>query len=294
MGDRRVLDEPRREGGPPDADRRPRRRGRRPRPCRSLLLTGAVVMRSTGKRGVARSLELIEQVHVRHEVAKQDLPLRERLVDPAVHGRPAARPAAHPGRRPGQPAAPARHRRQPDRLDAGADPRHEGDRACSSASLLGVLMLLRLGLPAGLLWVAGLGAVGLLAAGPAALQRGRQAPADAAARASRRARHADRLRRGRPRLRRRAVPGRRATPTGPIAGEFARILQEMQIGKTRVEAFQALARAHHRSGANMLRLRSRAGRQPRHPGRQTCCAVSRTRCGSSGASGPRSRPRRSR
>ena len=29
--------------------------------------------------------------------------------------------------------------------------------------------------------------------------------------------------------------------TGPIAGEFARILQEMQIGKSRVEAFRALA-----------------------------------------------------
>ena len=29
--------------------------------------------------------------------------------------------------------------------------------------------------------------------------------------------------------------------TGPIAGEFARILQEMQIGKSRIEAFRALA-----------------------------------------------------
>ena len=57
---------------------------------------------------------------------------------------------------------------------------------------------------------------------------------------ARRAGHAHYLRGGRPRVRRRARSGR-AQRQGPLAAEFARALQEMQIGKSRSEALRAMA-----------------------------------------------------
>ena len=80
---------------------------------------------------------------------------------------------------------------------------------------------------------------------------------------------------------------------GPLAEEFARVLQEMQIGMGRGAALRALGDRTHVAGRQGLRLRRwcrptrSASRSPR------CCGCSRGRSGPSGASGPRSRPRRS-
>ena len=204
-----------------------------------LLLTGAAVMRSTGKRGVARSLELIEQVHVRHEVAKQDLPLRERLVDPALHA------GLRLGRRltPAGAQAGLQHR-----LDIAGNPTGwtpERIMATKGTGLLvglvlGVLMMLRLGFLPGILWAAGLGAIGFWIADvllyngglkrQQALQRATPDALDMLTVCVEAGLGFDA-----------ALSQVSRNTTGPIAGEFARILQEMQIGKSRIEAFRALA-----------------------------------------------------
>ena len=49
-----------------------------------VLLVLAFSLRTSQTTGVARSLEVIQQSRVTHDVAKQELPARERLVDPTV------------------------------------------------------------------------------------------------------------------------------------------------------------------------------------------------------------------
>ena len=101
-------------------------------------------------------------------------------------------------------------------------------------------------------------------------------------------------RRGRPRLRRRRCRRSPATRPGPLAEEFFRVLQEMQIGLGRIRRAARARRAHRPRRAARLRHRDGAGRRVRHPDRRTSCACRPGRCGSSAASAPRSWPRRCR
>ncbi|GAB4068334.1 type II secretion system F family protein [Angustibacter speluncae] len=203
-----------------------------------FMLTGAFVLRSTGKTGVARSLELIEHVHVRHEVAKQDLPARERLVDPVL------RAGLGLGRRltPSGQQARLQHR-----LDIAGNPgTWTPERVLASKGagllvgvLLGAFMLLKTGVFPGLAWLGGFAAVGfwmpdllLYNSGlkrQQSLQRSTPDALDMLTVCVEAGLGFDA-----------ALAHVARNTSGPIAGEFARILQEMQIGKSRVEAFQAL------------------------------------------------------
>lgn len=205
----------------------------------AFLLVGAFALRTTGKTGVARSLELIEHVHLRHEVAPQDLPARERLVDPVLRA----------GLRLGRRLTPTgQQARLQHRLDIAGNPgtwTPERVLATKGAGLVvgvvfGVLMLLRLGFLPGVAWVAGLGAAGLWLpdlllynAGlkrQQALQRSTPDALDMLTVCVEAGLGFDA-----------ALSHVARSSRGPITGEFARILQEMQIGKSRTEAFQALA-----------------------------------------------------
>ena len=164
----------------------------------------------------------------------------------------------------------------------GARPaRRRGPRRCCSAgfSLTGLLIAAAAGaagffLPDLLLYNAGVKRQEELQQGP-----------------GRRPRHAHRLRRGRPGLRRGASSRWRAPSTGPIAGEFARVLSEIQIGKTRGEAFASLG---ERTTAPEVKTFVSALVQADRLGLPiaACCASRPRRCASSGVSGPRRRPRR--
>ena len=114
-----------------------------------------------------------------------------------------------------------------------------------------------------------------------------------AACAAGRARPADHLRRGRPRLRLGPLPGRpqhrraagqrvRPGPAGDAdrPGPVARAARD--------------GRAQQPAGPAQLHLRDGAGRRLRHPGRQGAACAVQPRSGSSVANAPRSRPRRSR
>jgi tight adherence protein C len=204
----------------------------------ALLLTGAFVVRSTGRTGVARSLELIEQAHVRHHVAPQDLPLRERLLEPLLRS----------GLRLGRRLTPSgQQARLQHRLDVAGNPgawTPERVLATKGAGLVvgavvGGLLLLRVGVLPGLAWLVGLSAVGLWLpdlllynAGlkrQQALQRSTPDALDMLTVCVEAGLGFDA-----------ALSHVARSTSGPIAGEFTRIMQEMQIGKSRVEAFQAL------------------------------------------------------
>lgn len=203
-----------------------------------LLLTGALALRSTGPTGVARSLELIEQVHVRHEVAPQDLPLRERLVDPVLRS----------GLRLGRRLTPAgQQARLQHRLDIAGNPgAWTPERLLATkgtglvvGTVLGSLLLLRVGLLPGLAWIAASGAAGLWLPDlllynsglkrQQSLQRTTPDALDMLTVCVEAGLGFDA-----------ALAHVARSTRGPVAGEFARILQEMQIGKSRVDAFQAL------------------------------------------------------
>lgn len=203
-----------------------------------FALTGAFVLRSTGKTGVARSLELIEHVHVRHEVAKQDLPARERLLEPLL------RTGLSLGRRltPG-----GQQERLQHRLDVAGNPgawTPERVLASKGAGLLvgtalGSFMLLKTGFFPGIAWFTGFVAAGfwlpdvlLYNSGlkrQQAIQKSTPDALDMLTVCVEAGLGFDA-----------ALSHVARNTKGPIAGEFARILQEMQIGKSRVEAFQAL------------------------------------------------------
>ena len=74
--------------------------------------------------------------------------------------------------------------------------------------------------------------------------------------------------------------------TGPVAGEFARVLQEIQIGKPRAEAFSGFSQRTNVAGGEDVR-RPRWCRPTAWACRSgRCCASRPTRCGWSAVSGP--------
>ena len=84
-----------------------------------------------------------------------------------------------------------------------------------------------------------------------------------------------------------------ATPTARWPSEFARVLQEMQIGLGRLGALRALGERSALPDLRSLHLGDGAGRRLRHPGRPGAAGAVRARSGSSAGNAPRSRPRRS-
>jgi pilus assembly protein TadC len=72
------------------------------------------------------------------------------------------------------------------------------------------------------------------------------------------------------------------TLTGPVAGEFARVLQEIQIGKPRGDAFSALAGRSSQDAPVCPRSRHSSPRSFRRTVSDcpsgTCCQGRRTRC----------------
>jgi tight adherence protein C len=194
---------------------------------------------STGAIGVARSLELLDQMRRPQDVALHELPARQRFLDPVL------RLGLRLGRRltPAGVQASLQHR-----LDLAGNPGSwTPDRVLAAKGavgglvlVLGGLLFLAVGGFWGIVWVAALTSAAFwlpdLLVYNAALHRQtdlRKSTPDALdmltvcveaglgfdAALSQVARNAK----------------------GPIAGECARILQEMQIGKTRVEAFHGLA-----------------------------------------------------
>ena len=79
---------------------------------------------------------------------------------------------------------------------------------------------------------------------------------------------------------------------GPLAAEFARVLQEMQIGKSRAEAMRAMAERYERARAAGVRL----GADPVQPSWVSrlpmCCASKPRKCGCGAVSEPRRKRRR--
>jgi tight adherence protein C len=103
---------------------------------------------------------------------------------------------------------------------------------------------------------------------------------------------ADDLGRGGHGLRRRGLAGG-AQHAGPLAEEFFRVLQEMQIGQSRADAIRAMGERSdvpelRNFSSAMVQADTWASRSP------TCSASRPPRCASSDPSAPRSRRRRSR
>ncbi len=80
---------------------------------------------------------------------------------------------------------------------------------------------------------------------------------------------------------------------GPLAEEFARVLQEMQIGLGRGAALRALGDRTHVPELKGFVVGDGAGRRARHPDRPGAARAGHARSAPSAASAPRSRPRRS-
>jgi len=205
-----------------------------------LALATLLLVRPTSSRasGVARSLMVIEQLHVDGRTPSAP-PASERLV------RPAMQRMGRIGRRLTPIGTPARLQR---RLDLAGNPAGwsvERMFAMKAAGLvtgvaLGVLVIASGRFALGLIWLAGAAVVGFWLPDVLLYNSGLK--------------RQDALRR--------SVPDALDMLTvcveaglgfdaglaqvarnakGPIAGEFARLLREMQIGKTRITAFQDLA-----------------------------------------------------
>jgi tight adherence protein C len=202
-----------------------------------VTITVAVVAGSGVPTGVARSLAIIERSIDPHEVSKQDLPASERLLLPFLNRtkRLAFRLSAS--------GASARITR---RLDIAGNPPAWSVERVMGAKGAGLLVLALLGLLFG-----GLGLRGLLyaAAGGAfgfflpdillyntglkrqeQLQRGMADALDMLTVCVEAGQSFDG-----------ALSQVARSTSGPVAGEFARVLSEIQIGKSRGEAFGALA-----------------------------------------------------
>lgn len=193
------------------------------------VLVGA----SAGPRGVARSMEIIEQTVAKREVAKQDLPFADRIVDPVLGWGKGIGYRLSPGRA---------SNRLAHLLDVAGNPP-----PWTVERLMGVKgVSLVLGATLGLL-VGGLGLRGLLFAivGAAALF---YLPDLLVYNAG--LRRQDELRRGLANsldmltvcveagqgFDSALLQVARST-SGPVAGEFARVLSEIQMGRSRSEAF---------------------------------------------------------
>ena len=197
------------------------------------VLVGA----SSGARGVARSMEIIEQTVAKKEVAKQDLPFSDRIVDPVLGW----------GKGIGyRLSAGGASNRLAHMLDVAGNPR-----PWTVERLMGVKgVSLILGATLGLL-VGGLGLHGLLFAlvGAAALF---YLPDLLVYNAG--LRRQDELRSGLANsldmltvcveagqgFDSALLQVARST-SGPVAGEFARVLSEIQMGRSRSEAFALMA-----------------------------------------------------
>ena len=128
-GRRVALDAQGRQGGDVTMNTAAGRRDRRRSRCLSSCSSSPSSWASTETTGVARSLEVIEQVHAASARSpSRSCPPRERLVEPAVRAAPAARAAAVARAHPGPAAAAARLRRQPAGLAAGAAAGRQGRR----------------------------------------------------------------------------------------------------------------------------------------------------------------------
>jgi tight adherence protein C len=205
-----------------------------------LLLAAALGLRSSSEpTGVARSLLIIERLHPDARSSGSQLPAGDRLLRPAV------RRLGRLGLRLTPVGTPARLQR---RLDLAGNPRSwtvERVLAAKAAGLVvglafGGLMLTSVGALMGLLWLAGAAAAGFWVGDVLLYNSGLK----------------------RQQALSRSLPDAldmltvcveaglgfdaglaqvARNTTGPIAGELARMLREMQIGKTRVTAFQDLA-----------------------------------------------------
>ena len=233
----------------------------------------------------------------RRELTQElDPPFNERVLDAAARPLRRPRPPAHPGRPHASGSStgstsPATRRAGPSTASSslkvvgfavGLVAQHRCSPCCSAWSLLR---------PS---WSrVGAGAARLLRAEPLPLPDGLRPRGADAADAARRARPADHLGRGRPRLRRRALAGRQQhrRPAGRgvrprAAGDADRHGPHRRAARPR--------RAHPRPGApqpsspRWCRPTRSASRSAR------CCACSPTRCGSSVGSAPRRRRRRCR
>ena len=205
-----------------------------------LALASAVLLRTSSEAtGVARSLLAIEQLHLDPRATGSQLPAGDRLLRPAL-----AR-LARLGVRLTPVGTPARLQR---RLDLAGNPGSwtvERLLAAKAASLvggavLGALMLAAVGGLRGVVWLAGLAAAGFWLTDILLYNAGLK----------------------RQQLLSRTLPDAldmltvcveaglgfdaglaqvARNTTGPISGEFSRMLREMQIGKSRLAAFQDLA-----------------------------------------------------
>ncbi len=204
-----------------------------------LLALVVAVLASVGNgepTGVARSLAIIERQITHHEVARNELPTRDRLIEPIF-----ARTRAL-----GYRLSPSGSSQRLAKLldQAGNPPGWTPEKvlgAKGAGLILGVLLGLAIGRlsVAGFVWMVILGALGLFLPDLLVYNAG--------------LRRQDELRRGLAdaldMLTVCVEAGQgfdgalahvaRAT-TGPVAGEFARVMSEIQIGRPRGEAFQGL------------------------------------------------------
>ena len=186
--------------------------------------------------GVARSLALIEKTVDHHEVSRQELPVSERLLVPMLNGTRGLAFRLSPA---------GASDRMTRLLDLAGNPgtwTAERIMGFKGAGLIGgaVVGFLLGGMGArGLLLAAGGAAAGFFLPDLLLYNLGHEAAGGAAQRLGRLPRHDDRLCRGRPRLRR-GPPAGGPSVDGPVAGEFARVLSEIQIGKSRGEAFSSM------------------------------------------------------
>ncbi|MGE9808847.1 MULTISPECIES: type II secretion system F family protein [unclassified Janibacter] len=204
-----------------------------------LLAIGVLAagLSTGGPRGVAQSLVLIEQTLDRREVAAADLSARDRLVNPVLDATKGLARRLTPADRV------ARISRNLDKI--GSPPAWPVERVLGAkgAGLVGGALL-------GLLW-GGLGAKGILAAiamggfgfllpdillynagirRKDALQRGLAEALDMLTVCVEAGQGFDA-----------ALLQVARSLEGPMAGEFARVLSEIQIGKSRADAFTAMA-----------------------------------------------------
>lgn len=202
-----------------------------------LTIAIAVGMGSGQATGVARSLELLERTIDRKEVGKADLPVTERLVMPVLAKTRALAARLSPG---------GANDRLARRLDLAGNPGAWTAERIMGAKGVGLLVGGLLGLVFG-----GFSVKGFLITGAAAaagfylpdlllmnlgqkrqeeLQRGLADALDMLTVCVEAGQGFDA-----------ALMQVARSTTGPIAGEFARVLSEIQIGKSRGEAFSALA-----------------------------------------------------
>jgi len=206
----------------------------------AAIVVGVVLVSraSAEPAGVARSLAAIEQIG-NGSVGRQDLPFQDRVLAPSWQR------AAAIGQRLTPAGSAAKLQR---RLDLAGNPDGWTAERVMAAKGIGLIIGLVLGLAIGsrggliglLLWTAGAGATGLFLPDILLMNKGQKRQQDL----------------------RKALPDSldmltvsveaglgfdaalaqvARNTSGPIAGEFFRVLQEIQIGKSRTEAFVALA-----------------------------------------------------